>query len=181
MANLRELNLRFNQLAGGIPPELGGLANLSQLNLSENQLSGAIPPELGSLANLRRLDLSENQLSGPIPLELSQLTQLFSLDLRNNRLFTDDQTLRTFLNAKQRDGDWESTQWLTTLYFSQFADGGGLSSQITVSNATLNQVINLRVLLNDNDGQPLTVDLNGVDVPGAARGNTQLVPFDDVV
>ena len=53
-----------------------------------------------------------------------------------------------------------------SLHFAQFADGGGLSSQIMVSNANLTQQLNLRILLRDNDGQPLTVDLNGVDVPG---------------
>ncbi len=52
------------------------------------------------------------------------------------------------------------------MYFAQFADGAGLSSQITVSNATLDQGINLRILLKDNDGQPLTVDLNGVEILG---------------
>ncbi len=97
------------------------------------------------------------------------MTLLTDLDLRNNRLFTDDETLRHFLNSTQILGDWESTQWLTILYFAQFADGAGLSSQITVSNATLDQVINLRILLRDDDGQPLTVDLNGEDVPGVVE------------
>ena len=53
-----------------------------------------------------------------------------------------------------------------SLHFAQFADGGGLSSQIMVSNTNLTQKLNLQIFLNDNDGQPLTVDLNGADVPG---------------
>ncbi len=169
LSNLMELYLGSNQLSGPIPPELGNLSDLIFLGLGGNQLSGPIPPELGNLAKLEFLELNDNQLSGQIPLELAQLTNLIAIDLRNNRLFTDDEALRTFLNSKQVDGDWESTQWLIILYFAQFADGVGLSSQITVSNATQDRVINLRILLRDDNGQPLTVDLNGEDVPGVVE------------
>ena len=60
----------------------------------------------------------------------------------------------------------ESRDHSPSLHFAQFADGGGLSSQIMVSNTSLTEKLNLQIFLNDNDGQPLTVDLNGADVPG---------------
>ena len=69
LANLRWLNLRYDQLRGEIPPELGNLANLEGLDLGHNELSGEIPPELGNLVSLERLDLDDNNLSGEIPPE----------------------------------------------------------------------------------------------------------------
>ena len=80
------LNLRWNELRGEIPPELGDLANLAELNLSRNQLSGEIPPELGKLADLTTIYLSYNHLSGGIPAWLARLPDLQRLSLAGNRL-----------------------------------------------------------------------------------------------
>ena len=80
------LDLRRNNLAGPIPPELGNLANLEVLYFHENQLSGRIPPELGKLSNLKGLYLNINQLSDPIPPELGKLTNLKLLFLNVNQL-----------------------------------------------------------------------------------------------
>ena len=81
-----DLDLRDNNLAGALPPDLGRLANLRQLNLSRNGLTGSIPPELGHLPNLTWLGLGGNRLSGPIPLEFDGLDSLRYLDLGWNRL-----------------------------------------------------------------------------------------------
>ena len=86
LTNLERLNLRHNQLTGEIPAELGSLTNLERLNLRHNQLTGEIPAELGSLTNLERLDLNANQLTGEIPAELGSLTNLEGLSLYNNQL-----------------------------------------------------------------------------------------------
>ena len=64
------LVLNDNQLAGPIPPELGGLINLERLRLDYNRLSGAVPQELGNLSKLEELSLAGNQLTGCIPREL---------------------------------------------------------------------------------------------------------------
>ena len=53
---VRALNLRFNELSGEIPPELGSLSNLVVLSLRGSALSGEIPPELGNLSNLTTLN-----------------------------------------------------------------------------------------------------------------------------
>jgi Leucine-rich repeat (LRR) protein len=112
--NLQELNLGSNQLSGGIPPELSALAaNLLELRLEHNRLSGSIPSQLGDLTGLERLYLYGNQLSGDIPTELENLTALLNtngLRIRWNALHTDDASLISFLDDKQYDYDWSSTQ-----------------------------------------------------------------------
>ena len=80
------LDLRYNNLGGAIPPELGRLSKLERLHLWENQLSGPIPAELGSLSNLTELNLSGNQLTGSIPAELGRLSNLTELKLAGNQL-----------------------------------------------------------------------------------------------
>ena len=47
-----ELALTNNGLAGGAPPELGGLSSLATLRLWDNRLTGGIPSELGGLTGL---------------------------------------------------------------------------------------------------------------------------------
>ena len=46
------LDLRYNQLTGEIPAELGSLAGLEGLYLDNNQLTGEIPAETGDLTSL---------------------------------------------------------------------------------------------------------------------------------
>ena len=84
--HVTRLSLSYNQLTGGIPPELGNLANLQGLSLWGNQLSGSIPPQLSNLTNLQDLYLYDNQLSGSIPLELGNLANLQTLRLDSNQL-----------------------------------------------------------------------------------------------
>ncbi len=55
------------------------------------------------------------------------------------------------------------------LYFAQFGDGQGLSSQIVLMNLDENTDATTKILLKDDSGQPLTVDLNGSDVTGEAN------------
>jgi len=57
---------------------------------------------------LRALYLYYNWFSGPIPPDLANLTNLGRLDISYNALYTDDDTLRAFLDMK--DPYWESTQ-----------------------------------------------------------------------
>ncbi|HLP47432.1 MAG TPA: fibronectin type III domain-containing protein [Candidatus Deferrimicrobium sp.] len=131
--NLGIMALNQNQLTGAIPPELGNMDKLKTLWLGNNHLSGTIPLELANLSNLEMLDIGFNQLSGSILPELANLPMLFSLHLNSNRfsgdipanfinsnlfeielrwnaLFTNDETLKIFLNERQFMNDWESTQ-----------------------------------------------------------------------
>jgi hypothetical protein len=136
LTNLQSLVLDNNQLEGSIPPELGNLIKLTGITLNHNLFEGPIPTELGNLTllnrlqlqnnvlegqipssfgnflNLRHLHLSGNNLKGPIPSEMGNLTNLLddSADFKYNALYTDDESLRDFLNLKQGGGDWETTQ-----------------------------------------------------------------------
>ena len=51
------------------------------------------------------------------------------------------------------------------LFFAQFADGEGLSSQMTLFNASTTAA-NILILVKDDQGLPLSVDLNGEEIPG---------------
>ena len=50
-------------------------------------------------------------------------------------------------------------------YFAQFADGNGLFSQLILFNLT-NREANVKLILKNDDGEPLSVDLNGEVVTG---------------
>jgi Leucine-rich repeat (LRR) protein len=110
LALLEELILQDNQLSGSIPATIGNLSSMWTLTLDRNRLSGAIPTEIGQL-HLRELGLSANQLRGPVPASLLHLYLTDNAsDFRWNALFTDDPTVRAFLDAAQIGGDWVSTQ-----------------------------------------------------------------------
>jgi hypothetical protein len=132
LSNLNYMDLSVNRLSGNIPPEWGNLGHLEYLGLSSNQLSGAIPaglanlgqlknlfvkgnkfsgaipPEWGRLNNLNYMDLSANRLSGAIPDNLIDLTKTYHLRIAYNALYTNNEELRNFLNAK--DFLWVESQ-----------------------------------------------------------------------
>ena len=72
--SVTKLDISYNQLIGGIPPELGNLTSLEHLALYKNQLSGEIPPELGNPARLTTLIISGNTWSGCLPASLRDTT-----------------------------------------------------------------------------------------------------------
>jgi hypothetical protein len=76
-----KLSLKYNDLSGEIPAELGSLSNLESLDLSGNALSGEIPAELGSLSNLTDLYLKDTDLSGCVPGSLEDQLVVNASDL----------------------------------------------------------------------------------------------------
>ncbi|MCX6579250.1 MAG: fibronectin type III domain-containing protein [Candidatus Aminicenantes bacterium] len=110
LTNIQELFLYENQLTGGIPASFGTISELTSLNLSSNQLTGNIPQELGNLLNLVSLNMKANRLTGAIPANLINLNNLSSTttDIGYNALYTGDETLRAFFTGK--DSDWQITQ-----------------------------------------------------------------------
>ena len=91
IATTDTLKLRYQELTGSIPPEIGCLTNLVYLSLHSNQLTGEIPSEIGQLTSLANLYLYDNQLSGEIPQEVCDLIEsnnfsLFTWILAGNNL-----------------------------------------------------------------------------------------------
>ncbi|KAK9266424.1 hypothetical protein L1049_012444 [Liquidambar formosana] len=60
--------------------------NLLRLDLKYNELTGTIPLNIGILSKLQFLDLSTNSLNGSLPLSIANLTQVFELDVSRNNL-----------------------------------------------------------------------------------------------
>ena len=110
LTHLIGLKLNDNGLTGSIPSALGNLTSLTTLDLSRNHFDGTIPTELGNLTVLQNLALYSNKLAGPVPTSLANLTNLSTTEtaIGYNALYTTDETLLAFLNAK--DADWAATQ-----------------------------------------------------------------------
>jgi hypothetical protein len=112
LSSLIVLGLHSCQLTGSIPTSFGNLTGLEKLYLNDNRISGNIPREMGDPSNLKELKINGNRLTGEIPSNIASLTNLIDnqSDFRWNALYTNDESLRDFLNSKQDGGDWESTQ-----------------------------------------------------------------------
>ncbi len=126
LAELRMLFLSDNELTGPIPAGLGELTHVHNLQIERNFLSGVVPAALGNLSNLNELFLNGNQLTGELPGSLSNLTGLLDsvgLDLRYNGLSSADTVLADFIDSKQFDGDWRSTQTVAPIEVGALASG----------------------------------------------------------
>ncbi|MBF0450089.1 MAG: hypothetical protein HQK75_05260 [Candidatus Magnetomorum sp.] len=108
---LIRLDLSNNELSAGIPESLGNLSQLETLYLNNNHLTSTLPVQLSHCNHLKMLFLSSNNIQGPIPdewLALTSLNDAYS-DFRWNALWTQNPSLKTFMDVKQQ-GSWESTQ-----------------------------------------------------------------------
>jgi len=84
--HVTEIKLKYKNLNGNLPAEIGDFPHLERLDLHGNNLSGSIPTEIGNLTNLLYLHLRGNNLSGSIPNEIGNLTRLYYLNLAWNNL-----------------------------------------------------------------------------------------------
>ncbi|RWW18090.1 hypothetical protein GW17_00017931 [Ensete ventricosum] len=66
MTALEELWLQSNDFSGPLP-DFSGLTNLRNLELRDNQLTGVVPRSLIELKSLSKVTLTNNLLQGPVP------------------------------------------------------------------------------------------------------------------
>ncbi|KAH7857826.1 hypothetical protein Vadar_016931 [Vaccinium darrowii] len=127
--NVTGLNLAYTGLQGTLDHlNFSYFPLLLRLDLKYNQLNGTIPANIGLLSNLVYLDLSTNSFSGTIPLSIVNLTKVVELDFSRNsitgqldpRLFPDRRSsqAKTGLLSMQR------------LLFQDTLLGGPLPSEI---------------------------------------------------
>ena len=176
LTSLFALGLEHNQLTGSIPPQLGNLTSLTSLTLAANQLTGSIPSGLGSLTSLEYLALSSNKLSGAIPASLVNLVAIHDgwADFGYNDLYTSDETLITFLNAK--DPDWATTQTIapTGVTATSLDNAVILVSWLPI--AYTGDTGSYKVLISETAGGPYTLAGETADKTTSSVNVTGLTP-----
>lgn len=85
----RVTGLSFNNanIAGTLPPEIGGLVDLKTLQVFDNQaVFGPLPTQLGQLNALVSLQVHKTSIGGTVPTELGELSHLQGLLLEETLL-----------------------------------------------------------------------------------------------
>ena len=82
---LRIIDLRWNNLQGEIPSEIGLLPRLRHLHLSNNSLHGDVNARLNNCTSLEVINIDSNRLTGEIPTWLGELSSLKGIDLSTNK------------------------------------------------------------------------------------------------
>ncbi|KAK9758377.1 hypothetical protein RND81_01G225800 [Saponaria officinalis] len=85
LTSLKLLSLRFNQISGNLPSDLGLCTQIRSIYLQDNNFTGVIPEFFTQLKKIVRLNLANNDFTGEIPRSLRNLTRLKTLYLENNR------------------------------------------------------------------------------------------------
>ncbi|KAL6971029.1 hypothetical protein U1Q18_030710 [Sarracenia purpurea var. burkii] len=95
------INLAYTGLRGTLDHlNFSAFPELLHLDLKYNNLAGVIPPSIGIPTKLQFLDLSTNSLSGTLPLSLSNLSQVVELDVSRN-MITGELDRRLFPNGSE--------------------------------------------------------------------------------
>ncbi|XP_037411164.1 probable LRR receptor-like serine/threonine-protein kinase At3g47570 [Triticum dicoccoides] len=84
-AQLRELDVGYNQISGKIPFGISHLVGLNQLDLSNNRFTGSLPDDIGRLNLLQALYFENNLFTGYLPSSLGNLTRLVILPATGNQ------------------------------------------------------------------------------------------------
>jgi hypothetical protein len=101
MCVIRQILLRYRDLTGSLPSELGNIISLAVFGVEDNTLSGTIPTELGKLVNLKSIYMNDNSFEGPIPAEFGNLVNLTQLAVYAN--FLDGEIPTTLGNLLKMD------------------------------------------------------------------------------
>ncbi|KAL6971036.1 hypothetical protein U1Q18_030717 [Sarracenia purpurea var. burkii] len=96
------INLAYTGLRGTLDHlNFSAFPELLRLDLKYNNLAGVVPPSIGIPTKLQFLDLSTNSLSGTLPLSLSNLSQVVELDVSRNNMITGELDRRLFPNGSE--------------------------------------------------------------------------------
>lgn len=82
--SLVDIDVRFNNLDGPIPPEISSLVNLESFTCSHNAFTGTVP-ELTAIRTLTTLRMGNNEFTGTLP-SFSKHPLLKTIDLSENSL-----------------------------------------------------------------------------------------------
>ena len=110
LSALRVLDAYNNAFEGQFPYQLSQHKGLVRIDLHDTSIVGPLPPWDASNYALHALNLRACRLQGEIPDSMMKLTNLSSLDLRWNALYTNNETLKQFIDSHHRNQDWEKTQ-----------------------------------------------------------------------
>ena len=146
---ITDLNSRQTGLRAGFTTSRGGASKLDYVFYTDSVI------ELGNHYVLNTTTLSQTELA------------VGGLEAEDTDLASDHLPRVVDIAAIVESGANEE------LYFAQFADGAGLFSQIILFNLDPDLEADVTLVLRDNEGNPLTVDLNGEQVSGQA---TTIIP-----
>ena len=146
---ITDLNSLQTGLRAGFTTSRGGAAKLDYVFYTDSVV------ELGNHYVLNTTTMSETELAAG------------GLEAEDTDLASDHLPRVVDIAAIVESGTDEE------LYFAQFADGAGLFSQIILFNLDPDLEANVTLVLRDNEGIPLSVDLNGEPVSGQM---TALIP-----
>lgn len=82
--SLVDIDVRFNNLEGQIPPDISSLVNLESFTCSHNAFTGTVP-DLTAIRTLTTLRMGNNRFTGTVP-SFSRHPSLKSIDLSENSL-----------------------------------------------------------------------------------------------
>ncbi|KAI3853519.1 hypothetical protein MKX03_017250 [Papaver bracteatum] len=100
ISSLEGLSLKFNQLHGSIPFNIGfTLPNLRDFSIITNNFTGTIPSSFSNMSRLEKLQLLDNNLGGSVPYDLGNLKSLEVLQLGRNKLGSAQANDLDFLNS----------------------------------------------------------------------------------
>ncbi|GJS62868.1 leucine-rich repeat protein, partial [Tanacetum coccineum] len=87
LSHLGNFSLPGNHLTGSLPSEIGlMLPNLELLELRSNELTGGLPPSISNCSKLKILEMINNNFSGKLTIDFSKLRDINTIRLDNNKL-----------------------------------------------------------------------------------------------
>lgn len=140
-----------------------------RISFQDNEITGNSP--YGIFTTHAR-SITGNEIHGNGQYDLYYTDSLDQLTAFNDWGTTDRSIIDSRIYDKEDDSALGKViyDWGKELYFAQFGDGESqLTSEILLLNVDRRGEAQIDIYLRGDDGQPLAVDLNGVEIPGHLR------------